>query len=303
MFRQNHRLFAMDDLEAQFISSLLSQGHAVAPAFFSKELVDRIYAKADVMFHNFHGGENPRPIGLTKGVPLQSGMNGTVVPRERFVELVDPLVNITEILDIVFHESILKIAGQFFRQIPLIYEVSLVRAVMGQRPQHLGTFAADEDRSPLYIFVNLADMDDTEGPIVFIPGTHASASSRVGPDDPATMHSYNAGPGGQRPHAQKPKRSGARKNWVVVRGDRGSIVAVHARGLPAGSIWAYPGDVTNRPRTSIRITVRSHHDKAAMETAQNRMLKWNFDRMTDFQKMFAHPRFVDERIPSLVKAG
>ena len=88
-------------------------GYASAPGFFSKGLIDHIHSKADAMFRNM------------------SHPPGQSASSETEIELEDPLIHVSEALDIAFHESILKVVAHFYRHIPPVYRVGIVRYFPG----------------------------------------------------------------------------------------------------------------------------------------------------------------------------
>jgi len=296
MFRRNPRLFSLDGFESQFLASLLNQGYAVAPSFFSKEIIDRIYAKADKIFSDEklkrENEESSAPAS-----PPENTIRTIQGVRERTTELVEPLASIPDVLDVAFHESLLKIAAHFFLHIPRLYRVSLLRHYPHHRPKCLAGGQPESDRcTSLNFLINLVDNDDACGPFVFVPGIY-NCLTLDSPRRTETDFSF-AGQPSPPTHEPLPPRS----KWVMLRGQRGSVVALPGSGK-RGSIWSYPTDVTNRPRTSIMIHISGYDvgDKPVIK--QNRMLKWNFDRMTGLQQMFAHPALVHQTLPRLAKAG
>jgi hypothetical protein len=292
-FRRNPSLLYINEAESEFLSSLLGQGYAIAPGFFSKELIDHIYGRVDTLFQKSFGERADVPAAALSSPPQSIRQERHLrFGRDRTLELAEPLVVIPEILDIVFHESILKIAAHYFRHIPRVYTVSVVRYVPNHQAKCLSKPNAKPDyRRCLSIVIDLVDVDETRGPLVYIP-------------TPENLH--------LRPNLAQPLSKGVvrcnvsaespRQTWVILRGERGSIMALpHSGGH--GAIWTYPADVNNKPRTSLMIDIRAcHHEDPAAEP-QNSMLKWNFERLTDLQKMFAYPTFWDEPIPGLAKVS
>ena len=288
-FHRNPALSSINEVESAFMSSLLGQGYAIAPGFFSKDLIDRIHPRVNGLFQkNF--GERPDATAVPVSAYPRSTSHDRHLRfgRDRTLELAEPLVVIPDILDIVFHESLLKIASQYFRHIPRTYTVSVVRYIPNNRPKCLTASNAKSDhRRSLLILIDLADVDETRGPLVFIPA----------PDNLQVRTNLSQPSLPCRSSVQSP-----RQKWVVLRAERGSIIAVPQSGGHS-AIWTYPADIHNRPRTSIMIDIRAFQREDTATKAQNRMLKWNFDRLTDLQKMFAYPAFLDEPLPGLAKVS
>ena len=89
------------------------------------------------------------------------------------IALADPLLHIPELLDVAFHESILKIAANFLGCVPPLYRVTVVRDFPHNRPLHSSNFHKDNDESDsLQIFIYLVDIDDARGPLVYVPGSN-----------------------------------------------------------------------------------------------------------------------------------
>lgn len=296
MFRRNPRLFSLDDFESKFLASLLNQGYAVAPSFFSKAIIDRIYAKADKIFSD-EKFKRENEESSAPASPPENVIRTIQGVRERTTELVEPLASIPDVLDIAFHETLLKIAAHFFLHIPRLYRVSLVRHYPHHRPKCLAGGQSESDCiTSLNFLINLVDNDDTCGPFVFVPGIYNCLTG-----DSRERTETDSHFAGQTPPPNDEPLS-PRSKWMMLRGERGSVVALPGSGK-RGSVWSYPADVTNRPRTSIMIHISGYRVGAKPVLGQNRMLKWNFDRMTGLQQMFAHPALVDQPLPRLAKAG
>jgi hypothetical protein len=282
-FQKNLRLLDLNDVESRFLTSLQTHGYAIAPSFFSKELVDRIYFKSDAGFRSLtDSARNSSCPELTHPSAARNLGSAVSPQRECEIELADPLVLIPEALDVVFHESILKIVTHCFHHIPRRYKVAVVRDFPHHRPKPLAHSSRDEDSlQPLHIFIDLVDTDATRGPLLFIPECGREAP----PHSDSTVRSVaSAGAPNSDP-------APSRNKWTLLRPERGSVVAIFGKAEHRGSLWTYPADVDNKPRTSIRISVSGYLPGDLPEQNQNRMLKWNFERMTGLQQMLAYPSF------------
>ncbi|HVB57639.1 MAG TPA: phytanoyl-CoA dioxygenase family protein [Candidatus Acidoferrales bacterium] len=301
-FRRNQCLFEMDDLEKQQVESLRNHGYALAPGFFSKELVDRIYAKADAMFHNLQID------GFDSPVPIRSGGRAglsyaDLAAKGKTLELRDPLVHIPEVLDIVFHESLLKITGHFLSCVPTMYRAAIVRDFPHNDLIHATHFERDNDESDsLRIFIDLVDIDDTRGPLVYIPrSSHSVIHSRR----PRLWRNLALSASDGRLSEQEVERMYPRRTWVTLLTERGSIAAIHRNGIHKSASWRHPpcAGAPNKTRTAIRLDVRGYKADLTGEPSENRMRKYNFDRMSELQRLFVRPAFVDDPEPALSRAG
>ena len=270
--RRSPQLFPLDEFEGQQLESLLRWGYASAPGFFSKGLIDHIHNKADAMFRN------------TSRRPGQSASSETAI------ELEDPLIHVSEALDIAFHESILKVVVHFYHHIPPVYRVGIVRYFPGGGAADECKFRQEShDSDSLDILIDLVTVDRTRGPLIYIPGSHLYAGFR-----PHLMNAFGLPVEPRRLDDHEVERLCPQNKWATLTGDKGSITAICTRGLSKGPFWIQPAD-NNEPRTSIRIEITGHKPDVHYGWTGNRMRKWNFERMR-FQQAFTHPCFVEEQL-------
>jgi hypothetical protein len=263
----------LDEFEGQQLESLLRWGYASAPGFFSKGLIDHIHNRADAMFRN-----RSHP-------PGQSASSDTAI------ELEDPLIHVSEALDIAFHESILKVVVHFYRHIPPVYRVGIVRYFPGGGAADERKFRQEShDSDSLEILIDLVAVDRTRGPLIYIPGSHLYAGFR-----PHLMNAFGLPVEPRRLDDHEVEHLCPRNKWATLTGDKGSIIAICRRGLSKGPFWIQPTD-NNEPRTSIRIEITGHKPDVHYGWTGNRMRKWNFERMSRFQQAFTHPCFVEEQL-------
>ena len=207
----------------------------------------------------------------------------------------DPLVNIPEVLAVAFHESILKIAANFLGYIPPLYRVTVVRDFPHNRPLHSSNFHKDNDESDsLQIFIYLVDIDDTRGPLVYVPGSNhydvRSCRPRLSRDLGIAGHDG-------RLSDEEVERIYPRNSWATLRTNRGSIAAIHGNGIHKGPAWGVPGSLLNLPRTAIKLDLHGHKTGVVRNLKENRIRRSDFERMTQLQKLFAHCELVDETLP------
>jgi hypothetical protein len=260
--------FALDAFETRQLDSLLERGYSFTPGFFSPALIDHIASKADALFRDI------------------------VTGSEQKAEIVDPLVRVSEVLDIVFHESILKIVAHFFRHVPPVYRASIARYFPNAHGSHLNCFRQEtHDSDSLEILIDLEPVDYAGGPLVYVPG-----SNRYGSYRPRLLNAFGIPVDPRRLEDWEVERLHPRSTWVTLCGARGSVTAIHGRGLAKGPAWESPGDINNRPRTAIRIDIAGYTPGIKYEWNGNAMQRWNFERMSKFQQAFAHPAFVEEEM-------
>jgi hypothetical protein len=302
LFRRHESLLMMNDFERDQVRSLREKGYALIPEFFSRGLMDRIFRKADAMFHNLE-------IDARRAYSIQTGERGTLdgvsyeelAATEKTIALRDPLLRIPEALDVAFHESILRIAAHFLGYLPPLYRATIVRDFPHDRPLHSSNFHKDNDESDsLQIFVYLVDIDDACGPLVYVPGSNRydvrSCRPRLSRDLGIDANDGRLGD-------EEVERIYPRSTWAILRTRRGSIAAIHGNGIHKGPSWTHPGDPSNKPRTAIRLDLHGHKTGVVRDGKENRMRRSDFERMSELQRLFAHASLVDDEIPMPAKAN
>jgi Phytanoyl-CoA dioxygenase (PhyH) len=301
-FRRDRSLFGMNDFEARQVESLCNSGYALAPDYLPREKVDAIYAKADAMFRNLQ-------IDFGRAYSVQTGERLSLehltyeqlAATEKMIALADPLLHIPELVSIVFDETILKIAANFLGCIPPLYRVTVVRDFPHNRPLHSSNFHKDNDESDsLQIFIYLMDVDDSRGPLVYVPGSnHYDVRSCR----PRLSRDLGVAANDGRLSDEEVERIYPRRAWAVLRTGRGSLAAIHGNGLHKGPAWARPGDPNNKPRTAIKLDLHGHKAGVPRDGKENRIRSADFDRMSELQRLFAHATLVQGELHRSSRAG
>jgi Phytanoyl-CoA dioxygenase (PhyH) len=283
----------MSDFEAEQVDSLRNFGYALAPSRFPSELAERIYAKADAMFRtlqiDFHRAYSVQD---HRRETLEGLSYDQLAATEKMIALRDPLLQLPELLDIAFDESILKIAANFLGCIPPLYRVTVVRDFPHSRPLESSNFHKDNDESDsLQIFIYLVDIDSMCGPLIYVPGSNhydvRSCRPRLSRD--LGIHANDG-----RLSDEEVERAYPRDEWVALHTPRGSVAAIHGNGIHKGPAWANPGDPGNRARTAIRLDLHGHKSGVLRDGKENRIRRTDFEGMSELQRLFAHATLADD---------
>jgi Phytanoyl-CoA dioxygenase (PhyH) len=302
VFRCNRDLFATTIFEERQVQSLREDGFALIPEFFSTELIDSIYEKADFMFRNLQiDSQRSYSVQSKERTSLDGLSYDELAASEKMIALRDPLVDIPEILSIAFHESVLRISAHFLGYVPPLYRATVVRDFPHNRPLHSSNFHKDNDESDsLQIFIYLVDIDDTRGPLVYVPGSNhydvRSCRPRLSRD-----LGIEANDG--RLSDEEVERVYPRSGWATLRTRRGSIAAIHGNGIHKGPAWGIPGSPRNLPRTAIKLDLHGYKAGVARDLKENRIRRSDYDRMTPLQKLFAHCELAENETHSFQHAG
>ncbi len=302
LFAQHRDLVCMDEFEARHVNALRRNGYALMPEYFPAHLIDRIYARADALFHRLQ-------IDLNRAYSVQEGQRQSLeglsyadlAASEKMIAIRDPLLHIPELLGVAFHESILTVAATFLGCVPPLCRVTVVRDFPHTRPLHSSNFHKDNDESDsLQVFIYLVDIDDARGPLVYIPGSnHYDARSCR----PRLARDLGLDASDGRLTDDEVARTYPRDTWKVLRTGRGSVAAIHGNGIHKGPAWARPGNPSNQPRTTIKLDLHGHKSGVVRDGKENRIWRTDFERMTDLQKLFAHATLVERAGPVPVGAG
>lgn len=302
VYAQHRDLLVMNDVEECQVASLRSRGYALLPTFFPSELIGRLFAAADAMFRNLQ-------IDFKRAYSVQTGERTSLegltydelAASEKMISLRDPLAQIPELLGVAFHESILKIAANFLGYVTPLYRVTVVRDFPHNRPLHSSNFHKDNDEADsLQIFIYLVDIDDTRGPLVYIPGSNHYDVRSCRP-----RLSRDLGlPGNDgRLSDEEVQRIYPRDSWAILRTQRGSVAAIHGNGIHKGPAWTCPGDPNNMPRTAIKLDLHGYKAGAIRDGKENRIRKQDYERMSELQRLFAHPTLVEDAPRAMAHAG
>jgi hypothetical protein len=293
----------MNAFEARQVHSLRTKGYALAPDFFSRELTDRLFAQADAAFRSLK-------IDLRRAYTVLTGERASLAglsyealeASEKMIALRDPLALMPELAAVAFHESILRIAATFLGCVPPLYRVMVVRDFPHNRPLHSSNFHKDNDESDsMQIFIYLVDIDDSCGPLVYIPeSNHYDVRSCR----PRLSRDLGIPANDGRLSDEEVERAYPRDSWSVLRTGRGSIAAIHGNGIHKGPAWPRPSDPANRARTAIRLDLHGYKSGVARDQRENRMPRTVWEGMTELQRLFAHATVVDaEPATAFVKAA
>jgi Phytanoyl-CoA dioxygenase (PhyH) len=293
LFLQNRALFALSAFEERQVQSLRNQGYALIGGVFPATAIGRIYGKADALFRSLAiDPTRAYSVQARERLSLKGLSYEELAATEKMIALSDPLVRIPEIVDLAFHESILRIAANFLGYVPPLYRVTLVRDFPHDRPLHSSNFHKDNDETDsLQIFIYLVDVDDTRGPLVYVPGSNRydvrSCRPRLSRD---LGIAGNSG----RFSDEEIERVYPRAEWATLRTVRGSIAMIHGNGIHKGPSWIRPGDPANKPRTAIKLDLHGCKSGVIRDHKENRMRRADYERLSGLQKLFAHATFAGE---------
>jgi ectoine hydroxylase-related dioxygenase (phytanoyl-CoA dioxygenase family) len=251
---RNAKLFELSESEAMYRDQLERDGYVVIPDFFDTELVDEIYRKADAAFHRLELNEKHSYAVRQGELSTLAGLEYEELARlEKMLSLKDPLIVAPESAELFFHESILKIVMSFLGYVAPNFSTEIVRDFPHDQPRESSNFHKDNDeRDSVQVFVYLVDIDDTRGPLVYVPGSDKNDTRSCRPRLARDLQLE--GFDGRIPDSEV-ERVYPRSEWKSVFARRGSVAIIHGNGLHRGPGWCVDGSVENRERTAIRINI------------------------------------------------
>ena len=303
LFLRNRALFEMDAYEAMQVESMRSQGYALLPNFFPRSVSDRLFVAADQEFRALN-------IDLHRSYTVQNGLRASLeglsyealAASEKMIALREPLIQLSELAAIAFHESILRIAANFLGCVPPLYRVMVVRDFPHNRPLHSSNFHKDNDESDsLQIFIYLVDIDGSCGPLIYVPGSNRYD---VRSCRPRLSRDLGVAANDGRLSDEEVERAYPREMWKALHTARGSVAFVHGNGIHKGPAWARPGDPSNRARTAIRLDLHGYKSGVTRDFRENRITEATWNGMTELQRLFAHATFVESQpLRAMAHAG
>ena len=252
LFKENQDLFATTPEEARSVEDLRKQGYAILPDLVPTALVDAIFEKADRLLRSGHvDPKDAYTVQNRKRLSLEGLTYDELAATEKMIAVRDPLLSVPEALPLALHEGILKIVTNFLGYIAPWFKPLIVRDFPSDRPRESSNFRRDNDEADsVQAFVYLVDIDDTRGPLVYVPGTDRydvrSCRPRLARD--LGVSGYDG-----RISDEEIEKHYPRDSWSVLRVRRGSVAIIHGNGFHKGPSWPRHGGATNKPRTAVRI--------------------------------------------------
>jgi len=285
LYRRQKTLFSMSDSEARHCEELRNQGFTVLDDFFNEALMDRIYEKVDVLFrdlqidfHDAYSVQNKKRVSL-EGLTYQE-----LESSEKMISLKDPLLKIPECVDIAFNETILKVITNFMGYIAPRFKPMVVRDFPSERPRESSNFHRDNDEADsVQFFAYLIDIDDTRGPLVYIPGTNRYDVKSC---RPRLSRDLDINDDDGRISDREIEKYYPKNSWVTLRVKRGSVVIIHANGFHKGPSWSNYGDPRNKPRTALRFDLAGRKMGDRCTGHEIKIKREDHYRLSRFQRLF-----------------
>jgi len=285
LYRQDKPLFAMHAFEARCCDELRTQGFTVIPDVFAPALMDTILEKADRLFRSLQ-------LDFYEAYSVQNNLRASLEGltyeelevSEKMIALQDPLLHIPECVDIAYHASILKIVTTFLGYIAPWYKVMVIRDFPGDRPREASNFHRDNDETDsIQAFIYLVDIDDTRGPLIYVPGTNRYDVKSCRPRLSRDL-GLDADDG--RISDREIEKYYPQETWKAVRVKRGSIAIIHGNGFHKGPAWTKYGDPNNQARTAIRLDFHGHRLGSNKRRKGSRIRREDYARLSKLQKLF-----------------
>jgi hypothetical protein len=295
LYRKLRHLFSMSPFEQQHCEALGRQGFTVLPEFFNADLVDTVYEKVDTLLKNLEIDPYDAYSVQNKKRPSLEGLTyEELAASEKMISLKDPLVKVRECVPIAFNESILKIITNFLQYIPPIFKPMVVRDFPFSRPLESSNFHRDNDEADsAQFFVYLVDIDDTRGPLVYVPGTNRYDVKSC---RPRLSRDLGLNDSDGRISDREMAKYFPERTWVRLRVQRGSVAIIHANGFHKGPSWLNYDDARNNPRTVLRFDLAGLKVGGVYTGQERKIHSQDYLALSPLQRIFARNfTVVDER--------
>ncbi len=285
VFKDSINLFEPNEFEQTHIDNLKKQGYTVINNFFSDELINLIDEKADKLFKNlkinFSAGYN-----VSHGrIPTLDGFSYEEIEAfEQNIIIENPLLNISNVIEIFFNESILKIVTNYLGYVPE-HSSLVMRNFPQDEPIEASNFHKDSDEHDvIQVFVHLIDIDGKRGPLTFVPNSHKhDVKSCI----PRTNFDLGINENYGRISDKEVEKEYPRENWVTFYGKKATVAIVDVNGFHKGPNWDKFGDKENKYRDTIRVNFRGLSFEKRNKTSKNQLIdEKEVNKMSKLQKIF-----------------
>jgi len=272
--------------ERKHSEELRTQGFTLIRGFVDTDTVDHLYRRADELFRSLQlDSRDSYSVQNRQRSSLDGLTYEDLEATEKMIAIKDPLLSIPEVIPIAFQESILRIVTNFLGYVAPWYKPLLVRDFPGARARESSNFHKDNDEADsVQAFVYLVDIDDTRGPLVYVPGTnHYDARSCR----PRLSRDIGIAGFDGRISDDEVAKYYPPSSWSFLRVKRGSLAIIHGNGLHKGPAWPDYAASTNRPRTAVRLDFQGHKLGKTTNIWKGAKIRADdFRRLTPLQRLF-----------------
>ncbi|MEH6591115.1 MAG: phytanoyl-CoA dioxygenase family protein [Halioglobus sp.] len=288
-FKKNIELFKMTAVEKKAHDELKRNGFTLIEDVYPLELIDELFDRIDQSFKD--PALEHVQLYLTEENTKHKRSYEEMAKTEKVITLQDALISVPECADLAVNETIFRIVANCLGFAPNIFTPAIVRDFPLDKPRYSSHFHKDNyEREGYQAFVYLVDIDDTRGPLHYVPGTHnydrKSCKPRLGIDMGDLAYDDN-GISDAEVEKHYPQQ-----DWRKFPCRRGSIAIIKGNGLHKGPVWPNVGDPNNLARTAIRLNFlgpkifKGRVDRERKHLGGNVRAE-NFARFSPVQKMLA----------------
>ncbi len=280
---ENINLFKPNKFEKTHIDNLKKQGYTVIENLFNDELIDLIDEKANKLFKELNINDSGYNVSHGRIPTLKNFTYEELEAFEQNITLKDPLVNITEIIEVCFNESILKIVSNYLGYIPSHSSI-IMRNFPQDEPVEASNFHKDSDeRDVVQVFIHLIDIDGTRGPLTYVPNSHRHDSKSC---IPRTNFDLGINEIYGRVSDSEVEKIYPKKDWVTFYGKKATVAIADVNGFHKGPNWDDFKDKNNKYRDTIRVNFRGLSFRKQNVTNNQKIPKKNTEQMSKLQKIF-----------------
>ena len=234
-YAAHRQAFVLSAPERGWLDELRRNGIVLIEGLFDEQRIAAIHHRLEQLLAN--------PANLDRA-------NVNAYNHERKLRLEAPLDRIPDLVDLVFNETVCKIAAVYKGFVP-VHVFNVYKTLPGDRLSGSSYFHRDE-LGDMSVFVYLHDVDAHSGASVFVRGSHGYT-----PRSCSLRSNFEKGLADANPAYSdaEVERLYPRSAWAQSIARRGAVVMADVTGIHKGPFWDLHGD-GNVPRSVVHVVFR-----------------------------------------------
>lgn len=234
-YSMNRRKFRPSPSEEQWLATLRRDGIVIIESLFDDDEIARINVQLEQLLRD--------PANIDSN-------NVNAFNHENKLRLDKPLAKIPNLANLVFNDSICRMASIYKGFIP-IHLFNVYKTLPGHSLQGSSHFHRD-DLGDMSVFIYLHDVDEHSGASYYVTGSHnyrlksffLLSNYEKGIDDPNQAYADS-----------EVEKAYPRITWVRPKGRRGTVVMMDVTGIHKGPYWD-TADPLSSPRSVVHMVFR-----------------------------------------------